>query len=861
MKIWEINKIPICDIDNEKQLLNIQQAMKSVLYLLQGNEKSCIEIMFFHESGDDIRIFVLLYGNMDIAIYNAIEAIYQGLGYQLIAEEDSFELHKRIYEQNRMNLCAVMKTEKIVTTPYVYEGYYFWADKINYEKESVYDNFTVLFHTMQHISNSFVSFQLMPTVLQPHEQMSIANLSAFIEPHLRTPRLYNDIYEPYAEAANLAYRNILEASGEPLLLYNIIAGAPGDSVNPIINDIIALIKTSAKNSPELQSVNFQIEEINDQNYGTFPMRINSMLMYQYRNLQIWKGMRVTPDSLFRLPYIVTLDEALSFFHLPVDDGKIVGIRSTNYISSNELLGTEVTMAENIIFGNVLGSKAVRLGTAKTEFSKHALIVGMPGFGKTTFSINLLLQFYKKGTPFLAIEPTKAEYRAMIKAIPDLQVFTPGNSEVSPFIINPFLPPSNVKLEIYIPSLVSAFQAAFSMPSPLDNFFEETIRSCYIYYGWRDYSKRGDSEVIEFGLHEYICHFKKEVQKSGYKGDIKSNLESGGVLRLSNLLAQNKNIFDTSQTIPVEDLLNKPTILELNAIENQEQKALIIALLLINISVYIKNCSIEPGVLKNLIMIDEAHVLLNSAKSSEPDKANPQNKAVSLVENMIAELRSYGTGVILADQRPSVLGSSIVANTDIKISFRLTERAEKEIISNSVDLNENMYQQLSRLSIGEAIVYYHNLNTPQLVQTPDIRDEENISIGISDEEVRKHDNYWKSHSDLLKPYYECKFCLCDNNRCDYHMRADADYYASFIWNRIRQEVSTEEQLLTYINGVPKLIASYLEAYGREKRNKLIICIRIALMRKCELDKGIVLFRSVKKGMLSSPEIRGKGEKNE
>ena len=71
---------------------------------------------------------------------------------------------------------------------------------------------------------------------------------------------------------------------------------------------------------------------------------------------------------------------------------------------------------------------VHAGIPINQFTKHALIVGMPGSGKTNFSLGILLQFWKGfGLPFLAIEPTKTEYRALIDVIPDLQVFSPGKN--------------------------------------------------------------------------------------------------------------------------------------------------------------------------------------------------------------------------------------------------------------------------------------------------------------------------------------------------------------------------------------------------------------------------------------------------
>lgn len=186
---------------------------------------------------------------------------------------------------------------------------------------------------------------------------------------------------------------------------------------------------------------------------------------------------------------------------------------------------------------------------------------------------------------------------MIDAIPDLQIFTPGNNGVSPFVINPFIPPRGITVEQFIPSLASAFKAAFSMPSPLDTIFQAAIQEAYVQYGWRDYSTAQDPDVTPFGLHEFILVFKKLITREKYSAEVKGNLQSGGVLRLRNLIEQNANIYDTTQSVPLEDILAHPTVLELNAIDNEEQKSVLMALLLINICVYTKHNHVGDGTLK------------------------------------------------------------------------------------------------------------------------------------------------------------------------------------------------------------------------------------------------------------------------
>ena len=124
----------------------------------------------------------------------------------------------------------------------------------------------------------------------------------------------------------------------------------------------------------------------------------------------------------------------------------------------------------------------------------------------------------------------------------------------------------------------------------------------------------------FGLYEFILIFRELLESSSYSREVKSNLQSGGLYRLMNLIQQNSNIYDNIHTIPIEDLLSAPTVLELNAIDNAEQKSLIMALLLINICVYTKHNQAGDGKLKNAILIDEAHVLLGGQGAGKEDGA-------------------------------------------------------------------------------------------------------------------------------------------------------------------------------------------------------------------------------------------------
>ena len=535
--------------------------------------------------------------------------------------------------------------------------------------------------------------------------------------------------------------------------------------------------------------------------------------------------------------MVTPEEAASFFGLPLYEKATPAIICTQTTQGREQFSQKVVDENNVQIGELITNdpSQIMIGCPNKAFTKHMLVVGTPGSGKTTFSINLLLQFARRGIPFLAIEPTKSEYRAMIEAIPDLRIFTPGNNTVSPFIINPFIPPKGIRIEQYIPSLASAFKAAFSMPAPLDMIFLKAIRTCYIQYGWKDYSMLGDKDVQLFGLYEFILVFKRLLEHTTYSSEVRGNIESAGLLRLTNLIEQNSNIYDTINTVPIEDLLTAPTVLELNSIDNAEQKSLIMALLLINICVYTKHNQAGDGELKNVILIDEAHVLLGGGVPvNREGSADSQGTTIKALQDMIAEIRSYGTSIIIADQSPTKVSREVVANTDIKVAFRLVQSVEKELIADSTNMDEEAQKNLSRLHPGEAYIYYSLLEEPQLVMTEDVLEMEGLHLNVSDKEVAEKCTYWESHLKQLCPYKECAYSESCNEACDFILRSNAEYIANNAFSIYRHEIKTNEDLRKCIYNLPLLMKKEFDKFPNLDIEKLYKCSRIKTMRKIMLE---------------------------
>lgn len=320
----------------------------------------------------------------------------------------------------------------------------------------------------------------------------------------------------------------------------------------------------------------------------------------------------------------------------------------------------------------------------------------------------------------------------------------------------------------------------------------------------------------------------------------------------NLIQQSSVLYDTVNAVHIHDLLSRPTVLELNAISGDEQKALLIALLLIQASLYIKSKGASSGQLTNVILLDEAHILLGgNADGQSGSKA--KSSAVQLFQKMIAEIRSFGTSVIVADQAPSQVTRNVVANTDIKVAFRLVEKEEREIIANSTGMPDDYMEHLARLQTGEAIVYYSRLASPKIISTPNFREKEGIRLGVSDAEVKAH--VIESYPE--KPFYECRWCGQCKNGCTVVARNQADYYSSHIIILLGGKIADKETLTKYMYKLHDLIIQYEKVNRHDLPLKLLCnCSKIQFMRKMLLESKVSLDRrTIDKLLLNTliPEV--------
>lgn len=740
-----------------------------------------------------------------------------------VVDDTEFDLLRK-----KNNIFSLSKETRVINLQNQMVPYCYTADRL-LETQLSLDK---IVNTIVDYPYSILSLQLTPILLSDEEKTTVEQMGQVLNSLSQGIMEMGNISISAAQKPAENYKYYAELKDGPLFRYSINVFSDDVGASNISSRVFGqLVSVTEEKNYLTQNRIDNLSFDNEQSYFLLPWLINQKLDEINSKNSIWSiGVF---SKIRRFPYIVTEEEASEFFRLPIGDENV-----SAGLNVNESVKTAKTYADNIINGGDIevgklrsSPKGDTIGFNLKDLAKHMLVVGTPGSGKTTFSVGMLDRLWKEHhIPFLVIEPAKNEYRALVQSIPDLQVFTPGKNFISPFVYNPFVPPKNVKLETYKSTLKTAFAAGVSMTTPLDKIFEEAINNCYSDFRWLD-TYTTDNKGKIFNITDFIKCFQQTFDEIGYTGDAK-NIGRAGVVRLNSLV----NLFDNYYSIPIEDLLSKPTIIELAAIENAEQKALIISLLLLSVLSYVNANYVGEGGLKNVILLEEAHVLLDSNMNLGQGEANPSSIAQGLIKRMLAEIRSYGVGLVIADQSPRKVGTDVVALTDIKVIFRLVEAADKQIIADSSNMSDAMIQRMSKLKPGEAFLFFNKLDEPEEVITSDYRLENNISISLSDEGIKSLSTYWKNKPEMLKPYPECNVIHYCKQTCDYSQRILAREIARRIYVKNFKPDSTDFELVKKVfSRISLLIKNELndEPYTRE----LLSCVKVHLWRKIKYSTKI------------------------
>ncbi|MEB3189906.1 MAG: DUF87 domain-containing protein [Snowella sp.] len=496
-------------------------------------------------------------------------------------------------------------------------------------------------------------------------------------------------------------------------------------------------------------------------------------------------------ALRRLRYLMDGRGAASVFRFPISvEGGVPGIsvkqRPPDFHPGAR---TEDIPDSAIDLGRFhVGGRAF---VSKNAFTKHALITGFTGSGKSNTCLYLLDQFWRKfQVPFLVIESAKKEYRGLrhVDVFKDkLQIYTLGNETLSPLRFNPFELMPGVRLESHLAHLQTCFEGALPPVGPLSSVISEALEVVYQRYGWRltDYGRHSEEEPRLFPIMEdFYLTVENIVQGRGYQGEVKSNVEAAIKGRIKPLLMGSKGkMFSSRLSSPnAADLFQYPVILELNDL-NEQDKSLVMMFFLTLLREYRE---LHPSKeLSHITLVEEAHNVLanvDAVSSGNENQSDVKAKSIQSFCNMLAEVRAYGEGLIIADQSPEKLARDAMRNTNVQIAHQLRDAQDREAIANAMIMSEEQRDFLGKCDTGRAAVFYTGLQKATFIDVPVYKDPappnyegktrienkyqgftDHLNPHISDQEVR---DYMQQFSVIQGEEVTCSLC---RSRCEYRER--------------------------------------------------------------------------------------------
>lgn len=392
-----------------------------------------------------------------------------------------------------------------------------------------------------------------------------------------------------------------------------------------------------------------------------------------------------------------------------------------------------TASDSVLIGQILQHKrdtGAPYRVSLKSLTRHAFVAGTTGAGKTNTIFSLLREADAAGVPFLVIEPAKTEYRAMLEQPglgSRLRVFTPGKEAVGPFLLNPFESPG-VPVSEHLDLVRAAFAAAFGMWAPLPQILERCLHEVYRDRGWDLRTNR--NERLEASapdtdrsrayptLSDLIAKAATVIGSLGYDDKVSGDLRAALTTRLDALRIGGKGaMLDVARSLPIADLLTSPTVVELESLGDEGDKAFVTALLLVRLAEYRRSVG-QSDRLEHLLVIEEAHRLLSHAPAVISDEqANPRGQAVETFVNLLSEIRAYGQGVIIADQVPARLAPDVMKNTTLKVAHRIVSADDREALGAAMAMEPEQARALVTLGVGEAIVFGSGDDSPLMVRVP------------------------------------------------------------------------------------------------------------------------------------------------
>ena len=386
----------------------------------------------------------------------------------------------------------------------------------------------------------------------------------------------------------------------------------------------------------------------------------------------------------------------------IDFGKEI----VKYDSNDE--SKKISLGNIFNMGKVIEENKVELDLE--SLSMHTFISGATGSGKSNTIYHLLNKLMIEDINFMVIEPAKGEYKKVLGHRKNVRVFGTNPNLTELLHINPFRFPKEIHVLEHIDRLIEIFNVCWPMYAAMPAILKEAIIESYKKCGWNlDLSVNLENDNFFPTFIDLLEELKNVIKLSEYSEEIKANYIGSLTTRVKSLTnGLNGQIF-SSDEIDNETLFDTNVIVDLSRVGSQETKSLLMGILVMRLSEHRMAKSKTSNMkLHHVTVLEEAHNILRAKNSvSSIEGSNVAEKAVEMISNAIAEMRTYGEGFMIVDQSPNAVDMSAIRNTNTKIIMRLPEENDRKMAGKSAALKEEQINEIARLPKGVAVVYQND----------------------------------------------------------------------------------------------------------------------------------------------------------
>jgi uncharacterized protein len=370
-----------------------------------------------------------------------------------------------------------------------------------------------------------------------------------------------------------------------------------------------------------------------------------------------------------------------------------------------------------------------------SLNRHVFVCGATGAGKSQTVRALLEAATRAGIPWLVVEPAKAEYRLMAARLasgPDVVRIRPGESDAIAAGLNPLEPAPDAAgrrfpLQTHADLVKALFIASFRSEEPFPQVLSAALTRVYEDTGWDmalGETIAADPNPSYPSLTDLQRAAIRIVREIGYSQRITDDVLGFIKVRLSSLrLGTTGRFLEGGHQLDFGTLLRTHAVLEIEDVGDDSDKAFLMGTVLIRLAEHLRmEHRAKPAGevrLRHVTVIEEAHRLLRRPEAPGSGSAGgAAAHAVEMFAGLLAEIRAYGEGLVIAEQIPGRLTPDVIKNTAVKITHRLPAADDRDAVGATMNMTGAQNRFLVTLRPGEAAVFADGMDYPVLARMPD-----------------------------------------------------------------------------------------------------------------------------------------------